>query len=59
MLSNLINGLNGKKTYICALGWAAYKIGVLHTWWPENATLETALLAGGGLALRDAIAKKQ
>lgn len=57
MLTNLINMTNGRKTYIFATAWTVYKIGVLHAWWGENQTLETTLLAGGGLSLRDAISK--
>lgn len=58
MLTNIINGLNGKKTYIATIAWASYKIGVIHGWWAEYPTLEASLLAAGALALRDAIAKR-
>lgn len=57
MLTNLINSLDGRKTYICVIAWVVYKIGSLHGWWMPNPTLETSLLAGAGLALRDAVNK--
>lgn len=57
MLTNILNWTNGKKTYIFSLLWVIYKMAVVHNWIQTNGDLETILLGGGALSLRDAIAK--
>lgn len=57
MLQSAIGWLDGRKTYLFTIGWGVYKIGISQAWWPENHQIETILLGGGALSLREAVGK--
>jgi len=59
MLSKLIGATDGKKTYIFVIVWMVYRIGITKGWFPEALVLETFLLGGAGLSLRDGITKSK
>ncbi len=59
MIQQILTWLNGKKTYLAALGWVVYKVGSGSGWWPENHNIETLLIGSGAVALREGIKKAE
>ena len=57
MLTKLMAATDGKKTYIFMIAWMAYRIAVSQGWLTDAPILETFLLGGAGLSLRDGVAK--
>ena len=59
MLTKLMAATDGKKTYIFVIIWMVYRIAVSKGWFVEAPILETFLLGGAGLSLRDGVAKSK
>ena len=57
MIQKLLAKLDGKKTYIFILLYAVYRYTVAHGFIQPMPDVETLLLTGAGLSLREAVGK--
>lgn len=57
MIQQLLAKLDGKKTYTFMLLYAAYRYALTHGFIQPMPDVETLLLTGAGLSLREAVGK--
>jgi hypothetical protein len=57
MIKKILDSLSGYKTYICIIAWGVYQIALGHSWILPNPDIESLILVGAGMSVRDALTK--